>query len=159
MSSVAAERTRARWRWQRTAPKSLRHEADGFTDRKFRVLDQGVAWQTARAIDGVPVIAVAVHARDQEGWAVVIDLARFGELSRGTSAGPAAVEPELALLQPDDPLREPSGGTAPGNSHDPSSQLGLMQVQVTLSLSADITVNDPSAIRVIRIVEAAGAPR
>jgi hypothetical protein len=122
---------------------------------KLGLQDEGLISQIAGAIDGVPVIAVTVHVRDQEGWVLVIDLARFGELRRDTPADTLLVEPELVLLQPDDPLRVPGGGTAPGTSHVPGSQPGLLQVQATLSLPTDITVNDPSAIRVIKIRQAA----
>jgi hypothetical protein len=127
--------------------------------RKLSLQDEGVASQIAGAIDGVPVITAAVQTRDQEGWIVVIDLARFGELSRGTSAGSVIAEPELALLQPDDPLRVPGSGTAQQTSPGPGSQPALTQVQVRLRLSAGITVDDPSAIRVIRIAPAARTPQ
>jgi hypothetical protein len=126
--------------------------------RKLGLKDERLAAQIAGAIDGVPVIAVTVHAGDPEDRVLVIDLARFGELRRGTSADTVLLEPELVLLQPDDPLRVPNDGTAPETSPIPSSQPGLLQVQVTLSLSADITINDPSAVRVIRIGQAAQTP-
>jgi hypothetical protein len=120
--------------------------------RKLGLEDEDLASQIAGVIDGVPVIVVTFdYARDREGWVLVIELARFGELCRSTSAATLLAEPELVLSQPDDPLRVPSGGTAPVTTDVPSSQPSLLQVLITLSLPTDITVNHPSAIRVIRI--------
>ena len=80
----------------------------------------------------------------------MIDLARFGELRRDTSGGTQPAEPELTLVQPNDPLRQ-SGGTAAEPARADGNRLDLQQVQVTLSLSADVTVDDASAARVLRI--------
>jgi hypothetical protein len=56
------------------------------------------------SIDEVPIIAV----RALEGRVLVIDLARFGELGRGTLGSTHPAEPELTLLQPDDPSTRPA---------------------------------------------------
>jgi hypothetical protein len=108
------------------------------------IKEEGLASQVAGTVDGVPVITVGAL----EGQVLVIDLARFGELRRGTSGGAYSSEPELTLLQPDDPLRPPDG-TAAAPARE--SQTDLLKVQVTLSLPADIAISDPSAARVLRI--------
>lgn len=115
--------------------------------RELGIKDECLASQVAGTIEGVPVIVVGAL----EGQVLVIDLAGFGELRRDTSAGTHPAEPGLTLLQPDDPLRPPSDGNAAEPGSASGDQLGLLQVQVTLSLPADITVNDPSAARVLRI--------
>lgn len=86
-----------------------------------------------------------------ESQILVIDLTRFGELRRDTSGSTHLAEPKLTLFQPDDPLRPPGGHTGAEPPRTSENELGLLQVQVTLSLSADIAVSDPSAARVVKI--------
>jgi len=114
--------------------------------RELGITDEGLTSQVAGAIDGVPVIVVGAL----EGRVVVIDLARFGELRRDTPGGARPARPELTLLQPDDPLRPPSG-TAADPARGTGNQLDLLQVQLALSLPADIAVSDPCATRVLVI--------
>jgi hypothetical protein len=115
--------------------------------QELGISDEGLAAQVAGTIDGIPVIETIV--RDKR--VVIIDLARFGKLRRGRPSGTAPAEPELRLFEPDDPLRPPDASTSTEPALAGSNQPNLLEVQISLSLEAGITVDDPSAVRVVGI--------
>jgi len=118
----------------------------------FGLEAEGLAAQVRGIIDGALVIQTSVRQINEAGLRerniVVVDLARFGVLRRGSPAGTRPSEPELGLYEPPDPLRPDSGDApAPVIGNPP----GPLQVQVSLSLLADIDIQDLAAVSVIRL--------
>lgn len=112
--------------------------------RQFGLGGEGLAAQVSGIIDGTPVIETGIRQKS----IVVIDLARFGVLRRGTPGGASPPEPELALYEVSDPLRPDSGDAPAPVVGDPP---GPLQVQVSLSLLSGIDVKDPAAVRIIKL--------
>ena len=111
---------------------------------QFGIEEEGLAAQVTGTIEGTLVIETSLRDRN----VVAVDLARFGELRRNAPDGTRPAEPEFALHQTPDLLR-PTGDGAPAPVF--GSPPNLLQVQISLSMTVGIKVDDPSAVCVIRL--------
>jgi len=111
---------------------------------QFGIEEEGLAAQVTGTIEGTLVIETSLRDRN----VVAVDLARFGELRRNAPDGTRPAGPEFALHQTPDSLR-PTGDGAPAPVF--GSPPNLLQVQISLSMTVGIKVDDPSAVRVIRL--------
>jgi hypothetical protein len=110
--------------------------------RQFGIEEEGLAAQVPGTIEGTLVIETSLRDRN----VVAVDLARFGELRRNAPDGTHPAEPKFALHQTPDSLRPTGDGPPAPVVGDPPN---LLQVQISLSLTVGIKVDDPSAVRVI----------
>jgi hypothetical protein len=107
---------------------------------------ESLAALVAGTFEDAPVIVTGIL----DSHVVVIDLARFGELHR-EARGSQLSAPELTLIEPADPLRPVGSVTAPLGPAGNVGTSDLLQVTVKLSLPTKITINDTSAVKVLKI--------
>jgi hypothetical protein len=115
--------------------------------RELGIGDGDLASHVAGTVDR----AIVIKASALERRVLVINLARFGRLHRVVPSGSSPAEPVLTLIEPGDPVRPPAAGQAVGPASTVGGQPDLLKVQITLSISGGIEVDNASAARVIKI--------